>query len=67
MTVSWKLPDGSQTENAVPDVEQLLLLLRLVNGVTLNGTSYQVVDAQLVVGGQEPHVCVTLKLRHDDH
>ena len=65
MTVSWKLPDGTQTENAVPDIEQLLLLLRLVNGVTLNGTSYQVVDAQLEVDGGNLHVCVTLKLKQD--
>ncbi|WP_027087723.1 hypothetical protein [Cohnella panacarvi] len=67
MTVFWKLPDGSQTENAVPDIEQLLLLLRLVNGVTLNGISYQVADAQLVVDDQKPHVCVSLQLKSDVH
>ncbi|MBO9599045.1 MAG: hypothetical protein J7559_14660 [Cohnella sp.] len=67
MTVSWKLPDGSQKENAVPDIEQLLLLLRLVNGVTLDGISYQVVDAQLMVNGEHLHVCVSLQLKPDVH
>lgn len=67
MTVSWKLPDGSQTENAVPDIEQLLLLLRLVNGVMLNGTSYQIADAQLVVNGKKLHISVSLKLKPDVH
>lgn len=67
MTVSWILPDGSTKENAVPDIEQLLLLLRLVNGVSLNGTSYQVVDAQLVVDGMLLRVSVSLKLKPDVH
>ncbi len=67
MTVSWKLPDGSHKENAVPDIEQLLLLLRLVNGVTLDGIAYQVVDAQLAVDGQKLNVCVMLKHKHDVH
>jgi len=67
MTVSWKLPDGSHKVNAVPDIEQLLLLLRLVNGVTLDGIAYQVVDAQLAVDGQELNVCVTLKHKDEVH
>jgi len=67
MTVTWKLPDGSITEDAVPDIEQLLLLLRLVNGVTINGTSYRVADAQLVVNDKLLHVSVSLAHLSDPH
>ncbi|MFD0671498.1 hypothetical protein [Cohnella sp. GCM10027633] len=60
MNVSWITPDGATTENAVPDVEQLLLLLRLVNGVTLEGTAYRVADSRLVVSGERMGVVVSL-------
>lgn len=60
MNVSWITPDGPKTENAVPDVEQLLLMLRLVNGVTLQGISYRVADTQLIVNGDNMNIVVFL-------
>lgn len=60
MNVTWKLPDGSAIENAVPDVEQLLMLLRLVNGVTLDRIPYQIADTRLVVDGKRHRVVVSL-------
>lgn len=60
MNVRWMLPDGTAMENAVPDVEQLLMLLRLVNGVTLDRISYQIADTRLVVDGKRLHVLVSL-------
>lgn len=65
MNVSWMLPDGLKTDNAVPDVEQLLLLLRLVNGVTLEGVAYRVADTRLVVDGESMNVVVSLSHRSD--
>lgn len=49
MNVQWVLPDQSVLERNVPDVEQLLFLLRLTGAVSLDGGSYRVRDTELVV------------------
>jgi len=65
MNVLWQFPDGSLSENAVPDIEQFMLLLRLVNGVTLKGVNYQISGSELVVEDDRLYVAVTLLHRTD--
>lgn len=49
MNVHWLLPDQSVLQRNIPDVEQLLFLLRLTGRVSLDGESYRVMHAELVV------------------
>lgn len=49
MNVTWRLPDGTEREQPVPDMEQLLFLLRMVKGVTIDGNTYQINGSTLVV------------------
>jgi hypothetical protein len=60
MNVILRLPDGKTVEHTVPDIEQLMLLLRLVNGVTLDGITYHIQSTELIVEGGEWSVSVTL-------
>jgi hypothetical protein len=60
MKVQWRSPDGVISETTVPDIEQLLFLLRLVNKVTLEGVFYQIDGSELIVGDDELSVAVHL-------
>lgn len=50
MNVHWVLPDDSVLKRIVPDVEQLVFLLRLTGRVTLDGESFRVTGTELLVG-----------------
>lgn len=60
MNVILSLPDGRKVEHTVPDIEQLMLLLRLVNGVTLDGITYHIQSTELIVQDGQWSVSVTL-------
>ncbi|WP_152619420.1 hypothetical protein [Cohnella kolymensis] len=60
MNVILRLPDGKKVEHTVPDIEQLMLLLRLVNGVTLDGITYHIQSTDLIVNEGQWSVSVTL-------
>jgi hypothetical protein len=60
MKVQWRSPDGVISETTVPDIEQLLFLLRLVNKVTLEGVFYQIDGSELIVEDDELSVAVHL-------
>ncbi|MCD9024095.1 hypothetical protein [Cohnella silvisoli] len=62
MKVQWHLPDHSISETDVPDIEQLLFILRLVGEVTLKGQPYQVDSSKLIVDEDKLSVAVTLSL-----
>jgi hypothetical protein len=63
MKVHWHLPDHTLSETEVPDIEQLMFLLRLVQGVTLQGKPYRIEKSELVVEEDRVIVSVTLKYR----
>lgn len=48
--VQWVTPDRNVLEQTVPDVEQLVFLLRLTGLVSLEGESYRVLGTELLVG-----------------
>lgn len=50
MRVQWVTPDRNVLEQTVPDVEQLVFLLRLTGLVSLEGESYRVLGTELLVG-----------------
>lgn len=50
MRVQWVMPDQAVLEQNVPDVEQLVFLLRLTGMVTLAGESFRVLGTELLVG-----------------
>lgn len=60
MNVLWRLPDGSEREQTVADPEQLLFVLRLVRGVTIEGVTYRISGSTLVVEEESLSVAVCL-------
>ena len=61
MKVLWILPDDSTIENTIVDIEQIMFLLRLVNGVCINGLSYQLVHTELMMEKENISMSVLLK------
>ena len=60
MMVKWQLPDGTVRIQPVPDMEQLMFLLRMTGGIELEGCTYRVSQSILVA---EPEgMSVTVKL-----
>ncbi|MEX2416136.1 MAG: hypothetical protein WD424_08325 [Paenibacillaceae bacterium] len=61
MKVLWILPDDSTIENTIVDIEQLMFLLRLVNGVSINGLSYQLHHTELMMEKENISMSILLK------
>lgn len=60
MKVRWKLPDGTERQQQVPDLEQLMFVLRLVGGVTIDGADYRIAGSSLVV--EDDKLAIAVKL-----
>ncbi len=60
MKVLWHLPDDTTSETNVTDIEQLLFLLRLVNGISLKGEPYRLGGSELIVEAEQVSVAITL-------
>lgn len=60
MNVHWRLPDGTEKQQAVADMEQLMFILRMVGGVSIDGFLYQIAGSALVVEPDRLAVAVTL-------
>lgn len=61
MKVLWILPDDSMMDYFVSEIEQFLLLLKLVNSVTLKGMTYYVVHIELIIEKNDLFISVLLK------
>lgn len=60
MNIIWRLPDGTVKEQPVADMEQLLFVLRMVGGVSIDGSLYTIAGSSLVVDFDRLSVAVTL-------
>lgn len=60
MNVLWRLPDGSEKQQTVDDMEQLMFVLRMVGGVSIDECVYQIAGSTLVVEPEGLSVAVTL-------
>jgi len=60
MNVHWRLPDGTVKEQTVDDVEQLMFVLRMVGGVSIDQSVYQISGSTLVVDHDQLSVAVNL-------
>ena len=60
MNVHWRMPDGSVIEQKVADVEQLMFVLRMVGGVSIDQSVYKIAGSTLVVEHDKLSVAVNL-------
>jgi len=60
MNVLWRMPDGTVKEQTVPDVEQLMFVLRMVGGVSIDQSVYKISGSTLVVEPDGLSVAVNL-------
>ncbi len=58
--VIWRLPDGTSREQTVPDMERLMSLLRMPDGVTIDSSTYQIADSTMTIEAARLSVVVTL-------
>lgn len=60
MNVHWRMPDGTVKEQTVADVEQLMFVLRMVGGVSIDQSTYKIAGSTLVVEHDKLSVAVNL-------
>ncbi|KPV59354.1 hypothetical protein QJ48_11520 [Paenibacillus sp. A3] len=60
MNVLWLLPDDTIIESSVPNIDQLLFILELVDLVSIKGISYKAFQSELIV--EEGRIKVSIAL-----
>jgi len=60
MNVHWLMPDGTVKEQTVADVEQLMFVLRMVGGVSIDQSIYKIAGSTLIVEHDSLSVAVNL-------
>ncbi|RKN77089.1 hypothetical protein [Paenibacillus ginsengarvi] len=60
MNIHWVFPDDSTWETNVPNVNQLLFALEVVDSVSMGGVTYKTMHKQLVVNEDRCFVSVSL-------
>lgn len=59
MNVKWILPDRTTLESTVPNIDQLLFTLELVDSISINGVSYQSFQTKLIVDEGQFTIAIT--------
>ncbi|EJW18754.1 hypothetical protein PAV_2c05200 [Paenibacillus alvei DSM 29] len=57
-------PDSSTADVYVSEIGEFLRLIKLVNGITMEGINYNVVHTELIVEKETFYISVLLKHRH---
>ncbi|MEK3724006.1 MULTISPECIES: hypothetical protein [unclassified Paenibacillus] len=63
MNVLWLLPDDTTLESSVPNIDQLLFILELVNLISIKGISYKSFQSELIVENGQLKLAISLNKR----